>query len=183
MRHIRYKLYIATQYEKEEQWLNEMSAKGMALIHAGICRYVFEDEEPGKYQYRIQLLDNLPGNGKSRAYLQFLEETGVEHIASIIRWVYLRKKVEDGPFELYSDVESTIRYLRRLRIFFFSLMFLEYFFGIQNLVIGLNFYNHIRIVNVILGILLLILGVMLTTAAWEHTKKIRQLHRELQIRE
>lgn len=89
----------------------------------------------------------------------------------------------DGPFELYSDVESTIRYLRRLQIFFFSLMFLEYFCGIQNLVIGFNFYNDVRVVNVILGILLLILGVMLTIAAWEHTKKIRQLRRELQIRE
>ncbi len=125
MRHTVHKLFIATQYEKEEQWLNEMSAKGLALVSAGLCKYIFEDETPGKYTYKIELLNNLSSAAESKSYLLFLEETGVEHIASIFRWVYLRKKTVDGPFALYSYVGSTMKYLRRLQIFFISLMVLE----------------------------------------------------------
>lgn len=183
MRHSVYKLFIATQYEKEEKWLNEMSAKGFALIWAGLCKYVFEDEEPGKYTYKIELLNHLPAAQESRSYLLFLEDTGIEHVASIIRWVYLRKKSADGPFDLYSDVSSTIKYFRRLQVFFLSLMILEFIFGIQNFMIGAFLYNDIRVMNIVLGLLLLFLGVLLAMAAFSHTKKIRELQRERQIRE
>lgn len=178
-----YKVFIATQYEKEEDWLNEMSEKGLALVHAGFFKYIFEDSAPGEYIYKIQLLDSLHWNRKSTSYLQFLEETGVEHVASIFRWVYLRKKSEDGPFSLYSDVGSTIKYLQRLQLFFISLMICEYIFGIQNILIGTVTYNELRFINILLGIFLLFLGVLLTIAAWEHTKKIRLLRRESQVRE
>ena len=183
MRHTVYKLFIATQYEQEEKWLNEMSAKGLALIHAGICKYIFEDEEPGKYTYRIELLNRLPSAASSRSYLLFLEDAGVETIASIFRWVYLRKKAEDGPFALYSDVDSTIRYFRRLQVFFIMLSILEYVVGIQNVLIGTFNQSEVRVINIVMGLLLLFLGVLLTAAAVTHTRKLRELRRERQIRE
>lgn len=183
MRHTVYKLFIATQYEQEEKWLNEMSAKGLALVHAGICKYIFEDEEPGKYTYKIELLDRLPSAASSQSYLLFLEDAGVETIASIFRWVYLRKKAEDGPFALYSDVDSTIRYFRRLQVFFILLAVLEYVVGIQNILIGVFDLYNIRVVNIVMGLLLLFLGVLLTAAAVTHTRKLKQLRRERQIRE
>ncbi len=40
-------------FEKEEQWLNEMSAKGMALTHYSWCKYVFTDSP--KNGIRIEL--------------------------------------------------------------------------------------------------------------------------------
>ena len=40
-------------FENEEKWLNEMSAKGFALTDYTWCRYVFSDCMPGKYVYRL----------------------------------------------------------------------------------------------------------------------------------
>ena len=183
MRQTVYKLFIASQYEEEERWINEMSAKGQALVYAGVCRYVFENEEPGKYQYKIQLLNKFPSSQESQAYLQFLEETGIEFISSILKWVYLRKKTEDGPLELYSDIGSAIRYFRRLQLFFITLTILEFFVGIQNLWIGIFLFTNVRFLNLIMGLLLIFLGVLLAAAARTHTIKLQELRRERQIRE
>ena len=108
MRHSIMKLFM--DYEKEEKWLNDMSAKGLQLVHYSFPRYTFEEGEPGEYNYRIQLLENIPSHLESQAYIRFLEEVGVEMVGSYIRWVYFRTKTADGPFELYSDRESRIRH-------------------------------------------------------------------------
>lgn len=183
MRHTVYKVYLATQYEQEEKWLNEMSSRGLALIHTGIFRYIFEDETPGKYTYKIELLDHMPSSAASRSYLQFLEDAGIRHVGSIFRWVYLRKDAADGPFSLYSDLGSSIKYFRRLQIFFIVLTFFEFFIGIQNLVIGAFTSNGIRMINIIMGLLLMFIGVLLAIAAYQHTKKLQLLKRESRIRE
>lgn len=82
--------------DKEEKWLEEMSARGLGLISYSLGRYEFEEVDRGKYQYRIELLDRLPSDPLSISYLKFLEETGIECIASQMRWVYLRKKSSEG---------------------------------------------------------------------------------------
>ena len=86
-------------YEKEEQWLNEMSAKGLAFTDYSWCRYVFTDAPAGQYIYRIELLENMPTHPESQSYLRFLEESGVEFVSSYMRWVYLRKPASDGAFD------------------------------------------------------------------------------------
>src|SRR5690625_1824528 len=95
-----------SNYEKEEAWLNKMAAQGWHCVDYIFGRYTFEKGKPGEYIYRLQLIEHHYTHAKSADYLEFLEETGVEFIASHIRWVYLRKKAEDGPFELFSDKES-----------------------------------------------------------------------------
>ena len=183
MRHSRYRLFLASDYKKEEQWLNEMSQRGLALISAGLCKYVFEDSKPGEYTYKLELLDSLPFSSKGTDYLRFLEETGIEHISSYLRWVYLRKRAADGSFDLYSDINSKIRYLKRLRLFFLALTLIEFSIGCSNLSIGFMPLNGIRFVNVAMGILLLVIGVLLAFAFWEHNKQIRLLQLESRIRE
>lgn len=182
MRHTVYKLLWAWEYDKEEKWLNEMAAKGMALVSVGLCKYIFEDSEPGKYTYKIELLDKMPYRSDSEAYIRFLEETGAEHVGSIFRWIYIRKKTSEGALNLYSDIESRIRYVRRLRIFFISLLCLELFVGLMNVFIGAFSYN-INKINLILGTLLLFIAWMCGVAAFRHTKKLQLLRRENQIRE
>jgi hypothetical protein len=180
MRHTVYKLLWAWEYDKEEKWLNEMAAKGMALISVGLCKYIFEDSEPGEYTYKIELLDKMPS--RSEAYIRFLEETGAEHVGSIFRWIYIRKKTSEGALDLYSDIESRIRYVRRLRIFFISLLFFELGIALMNFSIGAFSYK-INKVNIFLGFLLLFIAWMCCLAAFRHTKKLRTLQRENQIRE
>ncbi len=98
-------------FDKEEKWLSEMAAKGFALVSVGFCRYEFEDCIPGEYNVRLEMLDSMPDHPESRKYIQFLEETGAEHVGSRIRWIYLRRKAECGHFDLFSDNESRIRHL------------------------------------------------------------------------
>lgn len=114
MKHTVYKVFTIGAYEKEEKWLNEMAAKGMILTDVGICRYVFEEGTPGEYTYRLELLNHRPSHIESVSYIKFLEDAGVEHVGSYLRWVYLRKKTQDGTFELYSDVDSKIKHYKRV---------------------------------------------------------------------
>ena len=101
-------------YEKEEVWLNEMSAKGLALKDFFLGRYTFDDCKPGEYVYRIEFLEDYPGNPVSRRYLDFMAENGVEHVASWARWVYFRRKAEEGAFDIYSDFDSRIKHYQRI---------------------------------------------------------------------
>ena len=183
MRHTVYKLLWAWEYDKEEKWLNEMAANGMALISVGLCKYIFEDSEPGEYTIKLELLDHMPSRSDSKSYLGFLEDTGVEHVGSMFRWVYIRKKTAEGSFDLYSDIGSRMKYLKRLQIFFFTLLIFEFCIGIMNISIGAFWSNTINKTNLFLGVLLLFIALMCGLAAFGHTKKLRALQRERQIRE
>ena len=109
-----WKVFFLWEHEKEEKWLNEMSSAGFQLRGVGFCNYHFEDGNPGEYVYRLEMLENWPTNYKSVQYINFLEETGVEHIGSIMRWVYFRKKTDGEPFDIYSDVSSRIAHYNRM---------------------------------------------------------------------
>ncbi len=98
-------------YEKEEKYLNEMAAKGLALTDYSWCRYVFEDALKGEYVYRIELLENPVNHAESQNYIiRFMEEAGIEFVTSYNRWIYLRKKTADGKFDIYSDIASKIKH-------------------------------------------------------------------------
>jgi hypothetical protein len=112
-----HRVYLISNFDKEEEWLNEMATKGWHLRSVGLMTYVFEEGEPGAYIYRLELLDNLPGHFESRRYISFLEETGAELIGSIARWVYFRKLNDGRGFDLYSDAASRIRHLNRILLF------------------------------------------------------------------
>ena len=114
MRKTVYKWFWVWQFDKEEKWLNEMAARGLALSSMHFIKYIFEETEPGEYQVRLELLDNSPNHPESERYIRFIEETGGEQVASWINWVYFRKKTADGPFELFSDNSSRIKMLNRV---------------------------------------------------------------------
>jgi Protein of unknown function (DUF2812). len=109
-----HKWFFVWDFDKEEKWLNEMSAIGLHLTDVGVCRYVFEEGTPGEYECRLELLDNVPSHPKSTAYIRFLEDTGAEYIGNVTRWAYFRRKTGDGAFDLFSDLDSRIRHLNRI---------------------------------------------------------------------
>lgn len=108
------RLFFVWDFEKEERWLNEMASKGMNLQGVSICSYVFEEGTPGEYQYHVEWLKYRPSHLESVAYIRFLEETGVEHIGSLMNWVYFRKKRADGAFDLSSDLDARIDHFKRI---------------------------------------------------------------------
>lgn len=111
MRTVIKKYFWVWDFEKEEKWLNEMAAKGLALVGVGFCRYEFEDCTSGEYSFRLELLDNRPEHPESRKYISFVEETGAEQVGSYLNWVYFRKK---GQFEIFSDYSTKIKHLTQI---------------------------------------------------------------------
>jgi len=100
---------------ENEEWLNEMSQDGYAMsdYRMGIFAdtFSFEKCEPGEYIFRILVLDKSKNHPDSIRYLRFLRDSGVEHVGS--NWynaVFLRKKTADGPFEIFTDRNSQLKY-------------------------------------------------------------------------
>ena len=96
------------QFEKEEEWLNEMAANGWVLESVGFCKYTFVRCEPGEYTVRTEM------HPYDDQYVKFMEETGAEYVGRMMMWIYFRKKTEDGVFDLYSDIDSKISHLDRI---------------------------------------------------------------------
>ena len=187
MKHIVYKPYW--DFEKEERWLNDMAAKGLALSDYTWCRYAFEETPRGKYLYRIELLENLPSHPESQAYLRFLEENGVEVVTSYMRWVYLRRNAADGPFDIYTDLDSKIRHYKRILTFWNVMTAVEWSAGACNLAVGItnlvvdgqlgNFTNG----NFVLGVCLMALGFTFFFLGIPIRRKIRALKKQQTITE
>ncbi len=155
MKHIVWKAYW--DFEKEEKWLNEMAAKGMALSDYSWCRYVFTEAPDNEYTYRIQLLRHKPDHPESIAYIRFMEESGVEFVASYWYWIFLRKKSSDGSFDIFSDIDSRIDHYKRISIFLGSIGALNLFvflMGIVNLAVQENHgLAGISLLNILNGII------------------------------
>lgn len=160
MRKTIHKLFWAWDFDKEEKWLNEMAALGLALVSVGFCRYDFEAGQPGEYEIRLEMLDEWPTHPASEQYIHFVEDTGAEHIGSLLWWVYFRKQKSLGSFDLFSDIDSRIKHLNRIVwlvgvIFLLNLMnalrmLSDYFFNTG--------YTAILVMGMICGLLTLLVG-------------------------
>ena len=93
------------QFEREELWLNTMAQEGWVLSKVGFCTYHFTRCEPGEYTVRLEM------HGKDKGYLRFMEELGAEFVGSYAQWLYFRRKTVDGPFDIFSDIDSRIAHL------------------------------------------------------------------------
>lgn len=111
-----------------------------------------------EYTYRIELLDNLPSSKKSRDYIRFLEETGVEKIGSYLRWVYLRKKKSEGDFDLFSDLDSRICHLTKILYFLAVFIPLELLCAVD---LWCSFTSHVEAYSLIFALLSSVLEVLL----------------------
>lgn len=178
MKKVLWKWYI--NYEREEKWLNAMAEKGWAMTGYTWCRYEFTKCAPGEYQYRIELLENMAGHSESLKYLDFLSESGIEHVASYMRWIYLRKKAGDTPFDLFSDIDSRIRHYRRVLAFFssFALLFCASITSTWH-----RIWEEPRAMECVIGTLLLLMGGAMAYAAAVCAIKAGKLSKERRLRE
>lgn len=179
MRKVIRKWFWAWNFEKEEQWLNEMSAKGLALVDYTFCRYTFEECGPGEYVYKIQLLENLPSHPEGEQYIRFMEDAGIEEVASYMRWVYFRKKNDGRPFELFSDIGSRIKHLKTVNALLLPLCIVN---------LGVGFSNTVNLMYnapgfVWLPLLNFAVAALLGVGVYKLQKKINVLKREQVIRE
>lgn len=182
MKKVVYKLFWAWEFKKEEKWLNHMASKGLNLTDTSLFRYVFEIGTPGEYQYRLELLENTISHPESQQYIRFMEEAGVEQVASYIRWIYFRKKSTETPFEIFSDVDSKIKHFNRIKILLTVPMVLNFTIGLINLiqVFPINAINAVRIGPAVSCILI---GALLATGVIRIVKQVRYLKKERNIHE
>lgn len=121
-----YKWIWVWDFEKEEQWLNEMAMEGWALMDVGFCRYVFEKTDPGEYIIRLEL------HGGDEGYISFMKETGAELVGRLFAWVYFRRKSALGAFDLFSDIDSRITHLDRIGKMLSIIGMVNLFLGVIN---------------------------------------------------
>lgn len=180
MRRTVQKWFWVWDFEKEEQWLCDMAARGLALVAVGFGKYEFEECSPGEYDVRMEFLAHKPTHPESVNYLSFLEEMGVEHVGSVQKWIYLRKKKESGPFLLHSDNSSRIKHLSRVIQFISLLAWLNLYIGCYNLY--LYFFNPSPVswIN-LLGILNLIVAVISGWGAFRLMKRRKKMRRDADL--
>ena len=139
------KVFMVWDFEKEEAWLNEMAQAGWALESVGVCSYHFIRCEPGEYAVRLEM------HPYDEAYVQFMQDTGAEFIGRMMMWIYFRKPVTEGPFDLFSDIDSRIEHLNKIGRMLAVI-------GGANLLIGvLNSFNHLNLgwINLLCATLLM----------------------------
>jgi len=180
MRKTKRKIFWAWEHDKEEKWLNEMSAKGLQLCGVGLCTYVFEESEPGEYIYRLEMLNDWPSHFKSVDYIRFVEDTGAQQIGSVYRWVYFRKKASAEGFDIFSDIESRIKHLNRI-------LFLAGVIAAVNLLNGSiqlrQWVSGGRQFSLIIACLCLGIGLLIGYGFLTIHRKRRKLKKEQLIRE
>ena len=164
------KCFWAWDFDREAEWLNEMAAKGLALVAVGFCRYEFEPSEPGEYHIALELLEHSPEHLESRNYMEFLESAHVESVGHYWRWAYYRKKTEYGPLELYSDTVSKIRHLIRI-------------LWVVALVAGANFYACVYNPLSLLSLINAVLCGASCWGMWKLWRKIKKLKDDMQLYE
>ena len=102
--------------DDEQDWLNDYARQGWAMTNFFAGMVTFVPCQPGEYIYQIDL---LPGKGlradNYEDYVIFMHEMGVEVLQRWGRWVYLRKRAEEGPFEVYTDAASKMALYKRIR--------------------------------------------------------------------
>ena len=177
MRRVIHKCFSVWNFDKEERWLNQMAAKGLHLVSVGFCRYEFEDCEPGEYTIRLQLLDHGPRHPESQKYIEFMENTGIRQVGAILRWVYFSKASREGPFELFSDNASRLRYLSQIIRFIAVLGVMNLFVGANNVFLAVA---HDSPVNY-LGAINIVLALWCAIGSLRLLKKHKRMKKELQL--
>ena len=83
--------------DDEQDWINEYCQQGWAMAGFFVGVVTFVPCQPGEFIYQIDL---LPGRGLCagdyEGYVEFMHDTGVEVLQRWGRWVYLRRRAEEG---------------------------------------------------------------------------------------
>ena len=180
MRQVIRKWFWAWEFDKEEQWLNDMAAQGKVLVSVRYLTYEFEDCAPGEYIVRLEMLANMSNTEESKAYTSFVEETGAEYLGHVMKWVYFRKKTADGPFELHGDNATRIKHLGGIIRLLLPLTAVNVGCGAYNLCIGIAWGS---LVNIVCACVSAAVSGILFKGIWKLKEKKKQLEKEARLYE
>ncbi|EPR12181.1 DUF2812 domain-containing protein [Ruminiclostridium papyrosolvens] len=100
-----FKWWWAWEYERIENWLEEMESNGLRLVETRVkgLYFYFERCQPIKARYCIDYQSKLTPD-----YVTLVRDDGWELYQIGMGWYILRKQYEDERPELYTDFESLI---------------------------------------------------------------------------
>lgn len=153
-----------------------MCLNGWAFKKFFLGFYTFEKCESGEYVYQIDLLDSW--SGEKDDYTAFMEDAGVKIIGQWWRWVYLQKKFSDGPFEMYTDVESKITQYSKIKKFFRVALIIDVICFLMELMAAISTgYYIFGVFTVLLAVICLAILKIIWKCKW----KIQQYKHEKDI--
>lgn len=132
----KFRLFLASNVNKEEQWLTEMSRKGLHLVKYEYFTYVFEEDSAKSYVYQIDFRQDA-----KRDYFQLYEDAGWEYVTnSMSIFHYFRADAsEAGLQKLYTDKESIQDSFKRM-ISFYLLIFVLFLVSQLGLIVSWEGY-------------------------------------------
>ena len=134
-----HKWFWVWDLKKEGRWLNGMAQSGWLLDGVGFGTYHFAPCAPGEYAVRLEM------HPYDKEYIRFMQDTGAEYVGRVLQWVYFRKKTQDGPFDLFSDLDSRIAHLDRIGKMLALLSVANLLLGVTNSV-NASSWNWINLV-------------------------------------
>lgn len=138
-----FKIFTPDNYEKEEKFLREMSLRGWHFVSFSVFLYKFEKGLPESYSYKLDFRKDIKDDKDN--YITTYEDCGWVNIFEFPifkgAWEYFRKESVQGTEEdLFTDNESKIELLTRIRRFY---LYVAIFFFSINLVNFVNVFNYI----------------------------------------
>jgi len=117
------KLKIFLNFEKEEKWLENMSAKGWQLMKQGLF-YTFEPSKPNNANIKIDYR-YFKSENDFLEYRTLFEDSGWKHLAGtkFSGNQYFTQVTEDSDLDIFSDEASRAARYKRLANGMLSMMF------------------------------------------------------------
>ena len=109
------KKYRIWDFDEEEKWVNSMAKEGKGLTDAGSGQYVFEEEEPGAYRYKLFFLKKNASSDRGLYEIALEEENGWTLVAANGRRAWMKRPEGIGYVDMYSDAGNKRRLLKRMR--------------------------------------------------------------------
>ena len=110
-----FKWFTIFQYEKEQEYLSQMHAKGWKLNRvSGPGFYHFNKCEPEEMVYQLDY--NQGGADNQAEYLQMFKDCGWEYLFDYMGYCYFRKPVSkmQGREAIFCDDESRLDMMKRV---------------------------------------------------------------------
>lgn len=109
------KYFTIPQYEKEQDYLNEMHKKGWKLTRvSGLGVYHFEECTPADMVYQLDY--NQDGIANKSEYTQLFADCGWEYLFDYVGYSYFRKLRDDSETDtsIFCDDASRLDMMRRV---------------------------------------------------------------------
>lgn len=124
------KIFLYGDYEKEEKWLNLMSSKGYNLINKKGIVYYFSYSNKCFFYKKDYLSKQINGDFLED-YIKLNDDNGTQFLFRKGNWFYFRRETVYGELELYTDKESKLIFLNRVKNIMIGLItFLMIFFEV-----------------------------------------------------